>query len=144
MSRIEWDFNDSNINQLLRGPDGEVVSALREVAERTAAIARTLAPADTGALRGSIRTSYETSEREVNAYVYTNLDYAEYVHEGTGIYGPRGRPIRPRRGRYLVFPGRTGGMVFAREVQGQRPQPFLRRALERASPWPVSDTVVYT
>lgn len=29
--------------------------------------------------------------------------HAMWVHDGTGIYGPRRRPIVPRRGKYLVF-----------------------------------------
>lgn len=49
------------------------------------------------------------------------------VHEGTGIHGHLGKLIRPRRARYMVFPGRTG-LVHARTVKGQKPQPFVRDA----------------
>lgn len=92
------------------------------------------------------------SGRTVKAWVYTPLEYGLYVHEGTGVYGPKGQPIRPKRGRFLVFearnarttaPGR-GNLVFAREVRGQRPQRFLLESLQAMSPWPVDDSVVYS
>lgn len=67
-----------------------------------------------------------------------------WLEEGTGIYGPRRRPIRPKRGKYLVFRvdrnwkgegnavegprlGKTAGdLVFAREVRG-RPASWIMR-----------------
>jgi len=143
-TRVEWHFNDVELERLLRDRNGPVGRMVRRVADRTASLARSYAPVDSGRLRASIRVKFRAGEREVKAWVYTNLDHGLYVHEGTGIYGPRGRPIRPRRGRFLVFPGEDGRLVFAREVRGQRPQRFLLRALENASPWPVDDTVIYT
>jgi hypothetical protein len=92
------------------------------------------------------------TSRTVKAWVYTPLEYGLYVHEGTGIYGPKGQPIRPKRGQYLRFesrnprttaPGR-GSIVFARQVRGQRPNRYLLRALQAASPWPVDGAVIYT
>lgn len=53
--------------------------------------------------------------------------YPYYVHEGTGIYGIFHRPIRPVRSRFMRFVGRTG-LVFARTVRGQRPQPYVAEA----------------
>ena len=43
---------------------------------------------DTGNLRNSITHVVETDEKAV--YVGTNVEYAPYVHEGTGIYATTG------------------------------------------------------
>lgn len=56
-----------------------------------------------------------------------------YIHEGTGIYGPRRRPIRPRRKKVLRFTVRgQPEPVFATSVKGIRPNPYLRKALRAA------------
>ena len=152
MSRVEITINDAEVERLLRSPDGDVYQAVKRVVEQTRNLAVGLAPVDDGPLRASLRTQMLATSREVKGWVYPNLEYALYVHEGTGIYGPRGTPIRPKRGRYLVFEARNarttprgrGNLVFARQVRGQRPQRFLLEALKIASPWPVDETVIYT
>lgn len=55
--------------------------------------------------------------------VGTNLSYARYVQEGTGIYGPTGQPIKAK-GRALAFVI-NGQRVFARSVKGAPPRPYL-------------------
>ncbi|MCC6192063.1 MAG: hypothetical protein IT318_23790 [Anaerolineales bacterium] len=58
---------------------------------------------------------------------------AKYHVYGTGIYGPRGVVIRPRRARALHFT--VGGReVFARFVRGVRPSPMLGVAYRRWLP----------
>lgn len=88
---------------------------------------------DTGRLRASINTSLGTRNGQPAVTVGTNVAYARYVHDGTGIYGPRRRPIRPRRGKYLRFrPRGSRGYVYVREVRGMAPNPFLADALAAA------------
>lgn len=152
MSRVEITINDAEVDRLLRSADGDVYKAVERVVLATRNLAVSMAPVDDGPLRASLRTRMQATSREVKGWVYSNLEYALYVHEGTGIYGPRGQPIRPKRGQYLVFEARNarttprgrGNLVFAREVRGQRPQRYLLNALRAASPWPVDDTVIYT
>lgn len=56
--------------------------------------------------------------------------YGPYIHNGTGIYGPRKKPIVPTAKKLLHF--YVGGKpVFARSVKGVRPDPFLTTAFER-------------
>lgn len=93
-------------------------------------------PVDTGRLRASI-FKRRIVRGGVPVYIIgTNAEHGLYVHEGTGIYGPRGRPIRPVRGRFLVFDVRGAGgratTVFARQVRGMPPRPFLKEALQDA------------
>jgi len=83
------------------------------------------------------------------AVIGTNLEYGLFVHEGTGIYGPRRAPIRPKRARWLRWPvknnayrltggnrryqgGATARYAFAKKVKGVPPRPFLRQALRAA------------
>lgn len=76
----------------------------------------------------------------VTGRVGTDLEYGLYQHEGTGIYGPRGRPITPVRRQFLKFPRKGGsGFVFARSVKGVKPTKFLTRALRKVVPWPIRE-----
>jgi hypothetical protein len=150
--RVEFTWNEPEIERILRSPDGDVATYVRRVAEATRSLAVAGAPVDDGPLRASLRVRMEYTGSQVKAWVYSNLEYALYVHEGTGIYGPKGQPIRPKRAQFLVFEARNarttprgrGNLVFARQVRGARPNRFLLRALQQASPWPVDSTVIYT
>lgn len=87
----------------------------------------------TGQLAGSIYVKPVTVGGNPAVWVGTGVRHAKWVHNGTGIYGPRRRPIRPTRGKYLVFtPKGAKGKIFVREVKGMRPNPFLADALSAA------------
>jgi phage gpG-like protein len=88
---------------------------------------------DTGRLRASISTVLVTRDGKPAVLVGTNVNYARWVHDGTGIYGPAGRPIVPRRAKRLRFrPKGSRKFVYARQVRGMVPNPFLRNALSAA------------
>lgn len=54
------------------------------------------------------------------AVVTVGAPYAPYVFTGTGIYGPKGRPIEPVAAKALRF--EVGGKtVFAKRVRGMPP-----------------------
>lgn len=85
---------------------------------------------DTGRLRSSIATVPFSYKGTFGVRVGTNVQYAIFVHEGTGLYGPLGRMIIPRRAKFLKFtPKGSPRAVFARMVRGMRANPFLRDAL---------------
>lgn len=134
--RVTTDLDEAALARVL----AEVVD---DVTTEVANAARRRCPVDNGPLRASIRSETRQRGSEVVGEVWSALEYAAYVHEGTGIYGPTGRPIRPVRARVLSWQPRGGGRVFAREVRGQRPQPFLGDALAEVSPWLVDRTVRY-
>lgn len=109
--------------------------------------AKRRAPVDEGRLRSSIGYNVSILPTQVRVRIGSSLAYARYVHEGTGIYGPRRRPIVPvtakalkfepgrsmgprRRGASAGARGRRGGPVFAASVKGSPPNPFLADALE--------------
>lgn len=93
---------------------------------------------------------------EASIQVGTNLHYARYVEEGTGVYGPKGTPIKPKQAKILAWKSvgkplsgkgkliasgmkrRKGKlkpnakkdtyMVFATEVQGMKPWRYMQKA----------------
>lgn len=117
--------------------------------------ARRKAPTDTGTLKRSIIVEVGLVGDVPVAAIGTNLSYALWVHEGTGIYGPRGTPIVPRTAKALRWPikfrtitkgknagkrarirykaGQTMNYGYAKSVRGVRGRPFLRDALPAAT-----------
>lgn len=80
--------------------------------------AKILCPVDDGTLRNSI--TYEVSGYE--GVIGTNVEYAPYVHQGTGIYAVN------HDGRKDAWSYRdANGNWYS--TRGQRPNPFLRKAL---------------
>lgn len=96
--------------------------------------ARQNCPVDNGTLRRSI--SYVitgTSPESMVARVGSNVEYALYVEEGTGIYGPKRKRIVPRTKEFLRFmPKGAANFVFARSVKGMPGRHYLARAIQSA------------
>lgn len=120
---------------------------LRIRANRVLNAARRGAPVDTGRLRASLTVTFNRGPGgEPVARIGSNEPHAIWVHEGTGIYGPRHAMIHPRRGRFMVWPainnsgsgnrryagGKTQFYVFARQTRGMPGRPFLLNALDAA------------
>ncbi len=91
--------------------------------------AKESAPIDQGILRGSIHSKITKLNGELVGIVGTNLEYAPYQEQGTGIYGPKGTPITPKRSRFLRFKTKSGQVVFARSVRGTRPKKFMAKGM---------------
>jgi hypothetical protein len=128
------------LNRLLTSPQGGVVRDLlrRGLLVETQA-KRNLAGVggpkriDTGRLRSSINTQAVSRNGAPAVIVGTNVFYAMWVHDGTGIFGPHGQPIRPRRAKRLRFrPQGQRRYVYAKQVVGMKKNEFLRNALPAA------------
>lgn len=92
---------------------------------------------DTGRLRAGIGTTRIRREfRGVfvrGARIGTRVFYGRFVHEGTGIYGPRKQLIVPKRAKALRFKPKGGtGFVYVKSVKGMKPNRFLTDALPAA------------
>lgn len=87
---------------------------------------------DTGLLRSSVQAELVSLGGKVAVRVGTNVEYARFVHDGTGIYGPMGTPILPKNGKYLAWRNKAGKMVYAKKVLGMKPNPFLKNAMMAA------------
>jgi hypothetical protein len=86
---------------------------------------------------GQLAASFhaEPAKRVGNSIVGStgsNLDHAAYQEFGTGIYGPKRRPITPKRAPYLVFKTRDGKWIRTKSVKGVRPLRYAKRSLDQA------------
>jgi len=82
--------------------------------------AKEKAPVNTGNLRNSITYEVEGD----TGIIGTNLEYAPYVHEGTGLFAANGDGRTDVPWKYQTADGSWHSTL------GQNPQPFLREALE--------------
>jgi len=117
--------------EMLPGWEAELVDLLRPAMSRfvgrVASNARANGPVETGRLLSSL---YSRVNADGSGEVGVTARYGIWVHEGTGVYGPRHQRISPVRAPFLVFvPRGAGHRIFARSTAGQRPQPFLVEAL---------------
>jgi HK97 gp10 family phage protein len=103
--------------------------ATLEAATVLTAQAKREAPVRTGRLRRSV--SY-VAGGQLRYVVRPNVPYAAAVHGGTGIYGPKRKPIRP--GGLMRFKTRDGKWISTRSIKGQKANPFMTRALQRSEP----------
>lgn len=88
---------------------------------------------DTGRLRASISTLMVTRDGAPAVLIGSNLYYARWVHDGTGVHGPRHTRIVPKRAKFLRFrPKGSRKFVFRRSVAGMVRNQFLKNALSAA------------
>lgn len=134
--RVE--LNRSALEELLRSPAGPVVREVTKYTRMTENRAKTKVGVDTGRLRSSITGTVTAEGTRIVGRVGSGVVYAAYHHQGTGVYGPKGRPIRPKNGPFLVFtPKGAKRPVFARQVSGSKPNPYLVDALRETVPWKI-------
>lgn len=81
-------------------------------------------PVNEGPLRASITSDTSLLPTEIVGMIGSNLMYAPYVHNGTGIYAVNGDG-RKTPWTYHVASGMYAGFYF---TEGQKPQPFLEDA----------------
>lgn len=132
MTVSRMDIHVSEVRALLYGAGGPVVRKVTADTRRVQAYAKAYAPVDKGPLKASItaEVTVDMARNRVTGRVGSRLPYAIYQELGTGIYGPKGAPIKPKRGRYLVFtPKGSNQVVFARQVRGSPARHYLTRAL---------------
>lgn len=99
-----------------------MTQAMGQACAAVEASAKKKAPKDSGALRRSIASKVETEGGNIQGVVYTALDYAPYVEYGTGLFAESdGRTDVP-----WVYQDDEGNW---HSTKGQKPQPFLRPAL---------------
>lgn len=87
---------------------------------------------DTGRLRSDIHVQMIIVKGVPIGRVGFNVFYGVFVHEGTGIYGPKGTPITPKQSKFLRWRSKKGTYVYKPSVKGMMPNPFLRDALPAA------------
>jgi HK97 gp10 family phage protein len=128
---IRIDIKQANIRKTFADPKGALARGILRASKKVERKAKRLAPVDKGQLRASITSQIVFRSGLPIGRVGTNVKHAKWVHEGTGIYGPRGVPIRPKNGKVLVFkPKGKSKNVYVKSVKGMKGRPFLRDALK--------------
>lgn len=134
-------LNIGVLDAQLRSPAGGLArDMLRRGLKVESAAKRNLAGAngrpkriDTGQTRASVGTRMVTYKSFPAARIGTRLRRGRWIHDGTGIYGPRRQLIRPKQAKLLRFkPKGSGRVVYAKSVKGMKANPFLKDALPAA------------
>lgn len=134
MAQVNLQINNAAVRALLTDPQGEIADDLLRRGNNVASLAKKYCPVNTGRLRSSIGAKLVKFNGNLAVLVGTNVKYAIWQHEGTGIYGPHGMPITPTHTKFLRFkPKGSSTFVFAKEVRGSMPTFFLKRALPAAA-----------
>lgn len=151
---VEWD--DEQFRQFVLAGGRAVELAIKYTATEVWGNIGRKAPVDEGRLAGS----FKLEQRDPITWLISSaVHYALYVHEGTGVHGPRGQEIRPTSKQALFFfwkkIGKTvafkGDLQTGREkllfgkwaeersitpvfawVQGMKPRPFADEAITAA------------
>lgn len=124
-----------DVHTVLGALDAAARVTAREAGSVGLAAVRALMPARTGKARAGQRSTVRRTVTGLSIEVaptsrvrYANgvsaKQVTRWVDQGTGIYGPRQKMIRPRKGNVFHLPG---GFV-ADQLRGQKPQNIYARA----------------
>lgn len=143
-------LNRAEVNRILRSPSGPVARDLIKRGTRVQSAARKNLGGGTGSgpkrvrtglLRSTIFNDTVMVNGDLRQRIGSRLRYAIWVHNGTGIYGPRQTKIVPKTANVLAWRstthgakrGKYAGWAFAKSVKGMKPNPFLKNAMPAAS-----------
>lgn len=133
--RISVDGAIASLRSRAQGVVDAARIGLKEGAEIVQAEARQNHPSFTTRSGDAERSvSHRTQGETEVVFLDTGVAaYSPFLHQGTGVYGPSGQPIRARNGRALRFEI-NGVPMFRRQVRGIRGDQFLYRAADTALP----------
>lgn len=114
------DFSES-INKAKLQVAKNMMASIEKACIVIEADAKKNCPVETGTLKASINNNVDAEGAKIVGHVGTNLEYAAYVHQGTGIYAIDGNG-RKTPWRYK---DKEGHFII---THGQKPQPFLDNA----------------
>lgn len=128
---IQWDDAElqAALNQIQQQLPERLSGCVSDACNAIEAEAKSRCPANTGTLRASITSDVSTNGGTVIGIVGTNLEYAPYVHEGTGIYARQGNGRRDVP--WVYFDERNQQFV---RTKGIKPTPFLEEAADKIGP----------
>lgn len=143
-ARFEHKLDHAALMQLLTGPKSGVMKDLvrRAILVESAAkrnLRRDPKRVNTGRLGSSLTWRTLTFQGRPAIRIGTNVEYALFVHEGTGLYGPKHKMIVPVNKKVLRWKnnrrggkGKKSGYTYSMKSRGMRPNPFLKDALKAA------------
>lgn len=149
--KTELQLKREELKLILAGNEGAVAKQMARVANAVMNSAKRKCPVDRGKLRASITWEMRRENDQPVFVVGTNLEYAVYVHEGTGLWSKtKPGPIRPKNKPFLAWPkinknyrqtggprryknGKTAAYVYAKQSAGSPGKPFLTDALKEVT-----------
>lgn len=105
-----------------------ITAGLHRVVAAIEAEALAITPIVTGNLQQSIFST--VNEGQMSGEVGASSEYALFVHQGTGIYGPHKTPIMPVEKDALFWKGAPHPMY---SVKGMKGRPFMTEAIEKVN-----------
>jgi len=125
-------LDTSQAREILQGKKSEIEALLQEGLEKALILLESDAKRecdaiDEGLLRASINHSIEENDIEFRGRVGTNVEYAPYVHQGTGIYATDGNG----RKTGWWFKGESVKWKGEHFTRGQKPHPFLQKSMDK-------------
>jgi len=112
-----------NHNRIVRGSKFFARKRMEESVERV----RTEAPVgETERLASSIDIDIQDKGDSIIGNLVATAPHAQWVHKGTGEFGPTGQAFVPRNRLVMVF-FKEGKWIRTRKVRGQPANPFLSR-----------------
>lgn len=136
MADVKITIHRIPVFELLYAPTGEVHNLVERTTNFVHIATLREAPVMTGAMLATIGTDIRVAPgRSVTGVVDSTDDAALWVQQGTGVFGPTGQRIVPRRSRVLRWPDRRSGsgFVYRDSVAGQEANPFMWRGLRRGT-----------
>lgn len=136
MASVKITLHRVPIFELLYAPSGDVHNLVERTTTAVQFMVLREVPTATGAMLASIGKDIRVAPgRSVTGVVDSTDEAALWVQQGTGVFGPTGSPITPRRSRVLRWPDRRAGagFVYRDSVAGQNANPFMWRGLVRGT-----------
>jgi hypothetical protein len=118
--------DEDDLREIAKKAAEAVKQAVRLTAVELTGNIRENSPVDHGRLAGSWNMK---STGALSYKVYTAVQYARYVNDGTGIYGPSGKPIQSKKQGKIITPKHPNGVldfeisgktIFAKSVKQPR------------------------
>lgn len=131
---VRHKYNPAAMHAILANPNGGLAKDGLKRAVRVQALAkknlqRPPTRVNTGALRASIIITPFFYDGYPAFRVGSGLNYAWFVHDGTGIYGPKHHLIFPKGSGVLAWEVGGGKWAYAKHTKGMPPNPFLKDAI---------------
>ncbi|UJF36633.1 HK97 gp10 family phage protein [Paenibacillus hexagrammi] len=128
---LNFDFEDfgfiKNVQELPVIVERETTNLLVDMAIWIKADLKKQVPVKTGNLRSSVR--YELKDGYEKDASFFSVDYGKWIDEGTGVYGPSGKRIRPATKKAMYWKAEN---KFMSSIAGIKPRKFTQKTFRGA------------
>lgn len=77
------------------------------------------------------RNASRSDDGQAIIFLAHTMRYGGYLETGTGIYGPKKQPVKPKYKKMLRFPVGGGKYIATGAVKGMRPRPIIKPTAQR-------------